>query len=209
MDLIAIAHPKFREWLVQEAKKLNIIYKDQAFISGKSAEYPEYLEEYRSIKDRTGLCFRPVRINDEGLIKDFFYSLSDQSLQRRFMSLRRDIPHQLRQDFVVIDYTKEFVALATIMAERKEVVVGMGQIAKDDITLFPEVAFAVRDDYQNRGIGFELLDYLTIFAKKEGLHGFTANVLMENQPMLRVFEKTGFTIQRKLEEGVYNLVMKW
>ncbi len=209
MDLIAIAHPKFREWLIQEAKKLNIIYKDQAFIPGKGAEYPEYLEQYRSIKGGLTLLLRPVKINDESLVKDFFYSLSDQSLQRRFMSQRKDMPHKMRQDFVVIDYTKELIILAIIMIEQKELVVGMGQIVKDEKTFTAEVAFAVRDDYQNFGIGSELLSYLTILAKKEGLHGFTADVLMENKSMLHVFEKMGFDIHRKLEEGAYRLIMKF
>jgi acyl-CoA hydrolase/GNAT superfamily N-acetyltransferase len=209
MDLISIAHPKFREWLIKEAKSLNIIYKDQAFIPGKSAEYPEYLEEYKSIKGGLGLLFRPVRINDESLIKDFFYSLSDQSLQRRFMSFRQDMPHALRQDFVVIDYSKELVILATIKVEEKELVVGIGQISRNENTLFAEVAFAVRDDYQNLGIGTELLAYLTILAKKEGMYGFIAEVLMENQPMLRVFEKMGFDIHRKLEDGAYRLIMRF
>ncbi len=209
MDLIAIAHPKFREWLIQEAKKVNIIYKDQAFIPGISKDYPEYLEEYRSFKGNLRLLFRPVKINDEGLIKDFFYSLSDRSLQRRFMSFRRDMPHKLRQNFVVIDYLKEMVILATIMVEQKELIIGIGQFSKDENTLFAEVAFAVRDDYQNRGICSELLAYLTVLAKKEGLHGFTAEVLMENQPMLRLFEKMGYDIHRTLENGVYQLTMKF
>jgi acyl-CoA hydrolase/GNAT superfamily N-acetyltransferase len=209
MDLIAIAHPKFREGLIKEAKRLNIIYKDQAYIPGKSAEYPEYLEEYRSIKGGLSLLFRPVRINDESLIKDFFYSLSDQSLQRRFMSFRQDMPHALRQDFVVIDYTKELIILATIKVGEQELVVGIGQISRNENTLFAEVAFAVRDDHQNLGIGTELLAYLTILAKKEGMHGFIAEVLMENQPMLRVFEKMGFDIHRKLEEGAYRLIMRF
>jgi acyl-CoA hydrolase/GNAT superfamily N-acetyltransferase len=209
MDLIAIAHPKFRNWLIEEAKKLNIIYKDQAFISGKNAEYPEYLEQYKTVKNGTTLWFRPVRINDESLVKDFFYSLSDQSLQRRFMSFRMDVPHKLRQEFVVIDYTKELVILATVMVEQKELVVGIGQISKNENTLFAEVAFAVRDNFQNQGIGYSLLEYLTILAKKQGLHGFTAEVLMENQPMLHVFEKMGFDIHRKIEEGAYKLIMRF
>ncbi len=209
MDLIAIAHPKFRSRLIEEAKKLNIIYKDQAYISGKNAEYPEYLEEYRTMRSGLILWFRPVRINDESLVKDFFYSLSDQSLQRRFMSFRIDVPHKVRQEFVVIDYTKELIILATTMLEQKELVVGIGQISKNENTLFAEVAFAVRDNYQNQGIGSELLEYLTIIAKKEGLHGFTAEVLMENQPMLHVFEKMGFNIHRKLEEGAYKLIMRF
>jgi acyl-CoA hydrolase/RimJ/RimL family protein N-acetyltransferase len=209
MDLIAIAHPKFREWLIDEAKRLNIIYKDQAFIHGAILEYPEYLEERKSIKGELPLLFRPVKINDEDIIKEFFYSLSDQSLQRRFMSSRKDIPHELRQDFVIIDYAKEMVILAIAQKEQTELVVGIGQFSKDEQSLFAEVAFAIRDDYQNRGIGRELLDYLTILAKKEGLEGFTADVLAENQPMLRVFDKMGYKIRREIDNDVYRLTMKF
>ncbi|MBN1578072.1 MAG: GNAT family N-acetyltransferase [Chitinispirillaceae bacterium] len=209
MDLIAIAHPKFREWLVKEAKKLNLIYTDQAFIPGVSSEYPEYLEEYRQVKNGKSLLFRPVRINDEGLVKEFFYSLSDQSLHKRFMSSRKDMPHKLRQNFVIIDYTKELVVLATNIIDKKEHIVGVGQFSIDESSLFAEVAFAVRDDYQGCGVGSELLAYLTVQAKKKGLHGFTADVLMENQPMLRLFEKMGFDIRKTLDDGVYSLVMKF
>jgi GNAT superfamily N-acetyltransferase len=65
----------------------------------------------------------------------------------------------------------------------------------------------VRDDYQNIGIGTELLAYLTYLAKRQGLLGFTAEVLLENRPMLHLFENMGFDIEKRSEEGVYELKM--
>jgi ribosomal protein S18 acetylase RimI-like enzyme len=65
----------------------------------------------------------------------------------------------------------------------------------------------VRDDHQNQEIGTELLSYLTYLAKREGLLGFTAEVLVENRPMLHLFEKMGFDIQKRNEQGVYELKM--
>ena len=65
----------------------------------------------------------------------------------------------------------------------------------------------VRDDYQNRGIGSTLLSYLTYLARKQGLLGFTAEVLVENRPMLHLFEKMGFLIDKRLEEQTYELKM--
>ncbi|MCP4713877.1 MAG: acetyl-CoA hydrolase/transferase family protein, partial [Deltaproteobacteria bacterium] len=107
MDLIAIAHPKFRPALVEEAKKQGLIYKDQAFIPGRRGEYPETLETYRTTKADLSLLLRPVKISDEPLVKDFFYALSDRSMFRRFISKRQDMPHERLQEFVVIDYTAE------------------------------------------------------------------------------------------------------
>ncbi len=207
MELIAISHPKFRPWLVEEAKKLNLIYKDQAFIAGEKGEYPEALETHRTTKQGVEVLLRPVRMSDEPLLKDFFYSLSDKSLHRRFLSVREDMPHERLQGFVAIDYTQEMVILAVIQKEEKEVIVGVGQFGIYQTLHTAEVAFAVRDDYQNKGIGTELLSYLTLLAKKQGLLGFYAEVLAENRPMLHLFEKMGFDIKKRREEGVYELEM--
>lgn len=209
MDLIAISDPRFRPWLIEEAKKMNIIYRDQAFIPGKRGEYPEHLETVRTTKGGISLSLRPVKINDEPLIKDFFYALSDKSLQRRFMSTQREVLHSMRQKFVVIDYTNELTILACVKKNGKEIIIGIGQSLKDENTNTAEVAFAVRDDYQNKGIGTELLSFLTTQAKKEGLHGFTAEVLLENRSMIHVFEKMNFDMRKKIEDGVYYLTMRF
>ena len=207
MALISIAHPKFRSWLIEEAKKRNLIYKDQAFIPGKKGEYPESLEIYRTTKKGFEILLRPVKISDEDLLKDFFYSLSDQSLYRRFISVRKDMPHERLQEFVVIDYSNEIVILAVIQTEETEEIVGVGQYSIFESTHTAEVAFAVKDTYQNRDIGSELLRYLTYLAHRQGLLGFTAEVLVENKPMLHVFEKAGFDMQRRIDSGVYELQM--
>jgi len=207
MELIAIAHPKFRPWLIEEAKKQNLIYKDQAFIAGKAGEYPEELEARRTTKTGLEVFLRPVRMSDESLLKELFYSLSEDSMYRRFISMRKDMPHERLQQFVVIDYTKEMVILALLQEGEKEKIVGIGQYGIHEASHTAEVAFAVRDDHQNKGIGTTLLTYLTYLGKRRGLLGFTAEVLVENRPMLHLFEKMGFDISKRISEGVYELNM--
>ena len=82
-----------------------------------------------------------------------------------------------------------------------------GQFAMGELSNLAEVAFVVRDAYQNRGVGWELLSYLTLLASKMGLRGFTAEVLVENIPMMHLFEKSGFDIHRKTDGSVYDLRM--
>lgn len=207
MELIAIAHPQFRPWLIEKAKQANLIYRDQAFIPGKKGEYPEHLETYRTTSEGFSLLLRPVKISDEPLLKDFFNFLSDQSLYRRFISVRKDTPHERLQEFVVIDYTKEMVILATIKDAEVEKVVGVGQYGINETNHTAEVALVVRDEDQNKGVGLELFSYLTYLAKREGLLGFAAEVLVENKPMLHLFEKMGFDIQKRNEQGVYEMKM--
>ncbi|MGE5751384.1 MAG: GNAT family N-acetyltransferase [Nitrospirota bacterium] len=209
MELIAIAHPKFRPWLIDEAKKRSLIYKDQAFIPGVQGEYPEELETYRTTRTGLNILMRPVKLSDEHLLKDFFYSLSSDSLYRRFISTRPDMHHERLQPFVVIDYTREMVILAVREHEGQEQIMGMAQYTIDQTTHTAEVAFVVRDDYQGKGVGAELLTYVTYLAKKSGLLGFTAAVLMENMQMLLLFERMGFNIEKRAEAGIYELKMSF
>jgi acyl-CoA hydrolase/GNAT superfamily N-acetyltransferase len=206
MELIAIAHPDFRPWLIEEAKKLNLIYADQAFIPGVKGEYPEDLETYRTTKAGVEIQLRPVKISDEPLIKDLFYSLSDNSMYTRFISFRQDMPHERLQDFVIIDYTKEVVILAFLTEGEKEELAGLGQYTIDEARHVADIAFVVTDRYQNQGIGTELLSYLIQLARRQGLLGFTAEVLVENEPMLHLFEKL-LDVEKTVDSGVYYLKM--
>ena len=117
------------------------------------------------------------------------------------------MPHERLQEFVVIDYSKEMVILAVKPEEEKEEVVGVGQYSILESTHTAEVAFAVRDEHQDKGIGTELLRYLTYLAQRQGLHGFTADVLTENKPMLHVFQEMGFDMHRRVSSGVWELQM--
>ncbi|WLT36999.1 GNAT family N-acetyltransferase [Synechocystis sp. B12] len=126
---------------------------------------------------------------------------------RRFMSVRTDMSHQRLQQFSVINYNEEIIILAIIKQQHQEAIVGVGQYALNEDSHTADVAFVVRDDYHNQGIGALLLNYLTQLAKKQGLLGFTADVLLENRAMLHLFEKMNFRMERRMSEGVYELKM--
>jgi GNAT superfamily N-acetyltransferase len=194
MSLIAIAHPKFRPWLVEQAKRYCLIHQDQAINSGSRGDYPVSLETVRTTHKGTTIVLRPVKVSDEPLLKDFFYGLSDRSLSFRFASSRRDVPHERLQQFTVIDYTRELAILAVVQDGPREEVVGTGGWFADEAHDTAEVAFAVKDAYQNRGIGTALLDYLRELGSQQGFTAFTADVLAANDAMLHVFKKAGFAI---------------
>jgi acyl-CoA hydrolase/RimJ/RimL family protein N-acetyltransferase len=207
MELISIAHPKFRPYLIEESKKLNLIYKDQAYIDGAGGEYPERLETHRTARSGLNISLRPVKISDEPLLKDLFYSLSDHSLYQRFVSFRKDMPHLRLQEFVIVDYTKQMSILAVLQKGTKEVAIGLGQYLMCQDGHAAEVAILVRDEYQDQGVGTELLTYLTYLGKRNGLLRFTAEVLQENQKMLHLFEKMGFDIRRSASGNIVELDM--
>ena len=60
-----------------------------------------------------------------------------------------------------------------------------------------EVAFAVADDYQGRGMATRLLEQLAAIAAERGIYRFDAEVMADNRAMLGVFARAGFDIRRK------------
>jgi acyl-CoA hydrolase/GNAT superfamily N-acetyltransferase len=207
MDLISIAHPSFRPWLIEEARGLNLIYRDQAFIPGERGHYPETLETWRTTKSGLRIFLRPVKISDEPLLKEMFYALSESTIRRRFFRMT-NMPHDFLQRFVVIDYTEKMAILALLHEEGRDKVIGVGRYTRNEDGSTAQVMLTVRDDYQNRGIGGELLSYLTYLARRQGLFAFTAEVLLENEPMLcllRHFEETHFDIEKGLKAGVFEM----
>lgn len=206
MALIGVAHPKFQPQLLEAARRLSFIYRDQRYMPGKAGEYPEEYEAHRVTRTGQKVSMRPVRISDEALLKEFFYSLSDETSYRRFMSVRKHMPHeQLQDSFLVIDYTREMVILSILEQRGRETVTGVAQYRGHEGSHTAEVAVVVTDEYQNRGIGTELLIHLAYIARRQGLLAFFAEVLKENRIMLHVFEKTGFRIEKESTPDTYNL----
>jgi acyl-CoA hydrolase/GNAT superfamily N-acetyltransferase len=209
MDLIAIAHPKFRPWLIEAARKRSLIYKDQVFIPGEKGMYPEELETYRTTKKGLEIFLRPVKITDEPMLKDFFYDLSEDSMYMRFFSARKDMPHKRLQDFVIVDWSLKMEILAVIKEKEREreTIIALGQYELNPDKYMAEVAIVVKDEYHGMGVGKELLSYLTYIARRHGLLGFTADTLVENKAMVSLFEKMGFYTEKRREEGVYEMKM--
>ncbi|MBF0336321.1 MAG: GNAT family N-acetyltransferase [Nitrospirae bacterium] len=212
MELIAIAHPHFRAQLIEEARALNIIYHDQVYIHTDRAPEQGQLQVRRTTSKGVDVLLRPVRISDEALLKDFFYSLSDETLYRRFISVRKDMPHERLQKYLTADYVRVVIILAVLpngrhLAETGEFVVGMGQYEVNGSTHFADVALVIRDDYQGKGIGRVLLDHLSVIARQQGLLGFTAETLAHNRSMIRLFEGMDFDTEMHHDDNMYAIKM--
>ena len=132
---------------------------------------------------------------DESRLREFFNSLSDKSLFMRFFSPVPYVSHEHLQDIITADNAKGVSILAIIKQDDNEKVIGLGQYFMDDATsnYSAEVSFATSDNYRNNGISSVLLTHLTYLAQNNGILSFTASVLNENQSMIHVLKKAGFT----------------
>ena len=71
-----------------------------------------------------------------------------------------------------------------------------------------EVAFAIVDQYQRQGIGARLMHHLAAIARSCGVRELIAEVLSDNTPMLKVFEKSGFELSAQHEPGVVHVALR-
>ena len=209
LALISIAHPDFRAQLLDEAIQSNYISSDLAFAEKKVLVGPQRIKTTFLLENGTQILFRPMHPTDERPMRDLFRSLSEESLYYRFMSNITRVPQKQIQNFVYIDYRSEMALVGTLPEAYGEEIIAIGRYYLDPLTNRAEVAFTVRDQWQNQGIGSFLLKYLVTIAKSNGIAGFTAEVLPDNLPMLTVFNHSGAKVQSRLVEGVYRFELEF
>jgi GNAT superfamily N-acetyltransferase len=71
-----------------------------------------------------------------------------------------------------------------------------------------ELAFVVVDQYQGKGIGAALLHHLVTIAREAGIKQLNAEVLPENIPMLKMFEKSGLRLTTRREPRVVHVELE-
>lgn len=154
------------------------------------------------LADGTTAHLRAVTPGDADALVALHSRFSERTRYLRYFSPYPRIPRADLHRFVNVDH-HDREALAVWAGDRL-LAVGrydrLGPGAEE-----AEVAFAVEDAYQGRGIGSVLLEHLAAAALPAGITRFVAEVLPENAAMLRVFTDAGYEVQRRFEEGVVHL----
>jgi acyl-CoA hydrolase/GNAT superfamily N-acetyltransferase len=202
--LISIAHPDFRAELTREAIASKFLSPDYKELEGKVVVGPPEFRTTHVLGDGTQVNVRPMHPTDEGALKGMHHTLSEQTRYYRFMSRVQHVPRKQIQDFVFINHRTDIAIVATLPEAHGEEIIAVGRYYLDQKTNFAEVAFVVRDDWQNRGIGSFLLKHLATIAKRNGISGFTAEVLSGNRPMQAVLNRSEYRVTSTPSEGVHS-----
>ncbi|MFO7916340.1 MAG: GNAT family N-acetyltransferase [Candidatus Krumholzibacteriales bacterium] len=204
LALTSITHPDFRDDLINYAKKRSIVHMDQMPLTLKG--YPEKYEHVKKFGD-TEVFFRPVKPTDESMQREFFYSLSDESVYYRFFNIVKTMPHEKIQPLVNIDYREEMAIVGLTGKPEMQEMIAIGRYNLDPADNLADIAFLVRDDWQGMGIGAHLMKVLADIARERKISGFKADVLAENRKMLSVFHNCGYPVKTKLENGSYSVMI--
>jgi len=206
LEMINIAHPDFREELLEHAKKWKYVYSDQKLpisIDGRIAVYPEKYETILKLKNEKKIKIRPVKPTDERMIQELHYSLDEKDRYLRFFTPVHDFRHKKMQPFVTIDYTTDMILVGEASEGGEEKIVALGAFFKTVQPSLAEIAFVVHENWRGLGITRFLLNYLVKIGRELNYKTFGGSILLENKPMLHIIDTSGYKLTFKnIESGV-------
>ena len=164
-----------------------------------------YYEAEEILRDGGSIRIRAIRPDDKPRLLDHFQRLSQGSVYFRFFGVKKRLTDEELRRFTEPDFIHHVGLVATLREGEAERIIGVGRYMMHDTGHRAEVAFAVADEYQGRGIGTLLLEHLAPLARANGITEFEADVLGENNKMLEVFAKSGFVARRSVEGGVVHV----
>ena len=158
------------------------------------------------LKDGLKVHIRPIKPEDEPLLHEAVAAMSERTVYFRFFSPLKRIPDALAHRLAVVDYNDRFALVATTHRPTGNArILGVARydrVADADVA---EVAVAVVDEFQRRGLGGALLAILARVARQHGIKSFSLIVLPENQQMLGLLRKMSWIHHAKLTGGVYDI----
>jgi acetyl coenzyme A synthetase (ADP forming)-like protein len=176
------------------------------YVEGFMADYPAEFEFDVLLRDGDVVHMRPIRPDDVDLLRRFYGRVGPQSAYFRFFRVKRELSPEELIHFTNVDYDDRMALIA--IHDGEMVAVGRYDVFTEKTTeegKVAEVAFLVEDAFQGRGIGTQLLQQLTVYARSLGITKFEAFVLRDNRAMMRMFRDSGYTLTRELDEGVFGV----
>ncbi len=159
------------------------------------------------LRDGGSIHIRAIRPEDRARLLEHFRALSPQSVYFRFFGPKRSLSDTELERLIAPDYSTHVALLATLRGGGDEKIIGVGRYLVREGSVPPraELAFAVLDAYQGRGIATLLLEHLGRIARANGISEFEASVMGANRQMLEVFAGSGFRIRHSLDAGIVNV----
>lgn len=154
-----------------------------------------------TLRDGRRVEIRAQRPADREAIAAAFRRSSPNTIYRRFFGARTSFTETEVAFFLDLDFVNHVALVAELEKGGQKVVAGGGRYIVSEPGR-AEVAFTVDDAHQGLGIATRLMRHLVVIARDAGLKELVAEVLPENAPMLRVFERSGLAMTTRRETGV-------
>ena len=204
--LIEIAHPDFREGLLEEAKRQALIPAAHTLVAAR--DYLVEEERHVSLKSGAQITLRPARGGDVHAMQLMFHRMSSEDVYMRFFRRVSSLSYEEAQRLCNVDFAKDVAFVAVAGPRENEEIVGTGAYFLNPTTNLAEVAYMIVPEWQGTGLGSALQDRLKEFAVAHGVRGFVAEVLQTNNAMLNLAKRLG-KVDIRSEEGSYYVTARF
>jgi acetyltransferase len=165
------------------------------------APYPNQFIQDWMLEDGTPVILRPMKPEDEPLVKDFLATCSEDTIYFRYFRLIRNWTHEMLIRFTQNDYDRELGLMAVGVPPGPQVMMGVSRLVMTPDRDSGEFALIVADPWHGKGLGRKLLNSLIDIARSLGVQRLWGEVLSQNHPMLELVKKSGFVLKTDLEAG--------
>jgi GNAT superfamily N-acetyltransferase len=157
---------------------------------------------------RTGVKIhvRPVRAGDEPMLAEFFTHVTQEDLSFRYFAGLNEVGKERIAALTDVDHVRTENYLA--FGESGEPLIASAMLACDPAFERGEVAISIRADYKNRGIGWELLGFLSKVAAAKGVKVLESIERRENRAAIELEQQMGFTTVTDPDDPAILLVRK-
>jgi GNAT superfamily N-acetyltransferase len=156
------------------------------------------------------VTIRALRDDDRERMAKAVRGLDRESIYTRLFSYRNELTETGLDRIMRVDPEHEVALVVTTGKAGDENIIGAGRYvaaAPRGGERAAEVAFMVEEDYHGLGIAGRLLRHLADLARASGITAFEAEVLSRNRSMLKVFERSGLPMRKRLEGGIVHVTL--
>jgi len=166
--------------------------------------YPSEWERYVVFAQDRRAFVRPIKPEDEAMLRKFLERVTMQDLRLRFFAPIKEFSSLFIARLTQIDYARA-MALVAIDKTAGEFL-GVVRLHIDANFEAGEYAVLVRSDLKGQGLGWKLMEMIIAYARSEGLQRIEGEVLAENASMLQMCSELGFEISASEEDSTMRLV---
>ena len=173
---------------------------------GTAELYAAGFEARALLRDQTPVCMRAIRGDDKERLRVAFGHLSTRSVYQRFFHLITDLTPDYLRELTELDFRGHVALVLSTGEESRERLIAVARFVR----VSPgadraEIAFAVADEYQNRGAATLLLHELVAVAKSLGIRKFVGQMLDNNLDMLRVLQNSKLPLRQRVDGNIRNV----
>jgi RimJ/RimL family protein N-acetyltransferase len=163
----------------------------------------------KRLPDGAPILIRPIRADDKRMLENGLRHLSEESVQRRFLTPKSSFSRAELRYLTEVDGRDHVALVVEYPAEpvRRLIAVARFVRLKDDPDV-AEVAIVVADDWQRRRVGSTLAELLAARARGRGIRRFTAAMTGDNLPAHKLMRRLSDHLElHHAGGGVDELVM--